>query len=91
MSDYTLKRNYHGPSSLPKLLFQGGRESRTPLQKGTHLDWEGIVPLPLDILAGHTPRIQVALALVDTAEHNHSSVKYFESSENATIPLAEAA
>ena len=47
--------------------------------------------LPLDILAGHTPRIQVALALVDTAEHNHSSVKYFESSENATIPLAKAA
>ena len=48
------------------------------------------MPLPLDILAGHTPQIQVALALVDTAEHNHSSVKYFESSEN-TIPLAEAA
>ena len=47
--------------------------------------------MPLDIMAGHTPRIQVALALVDTAEHNHSSVKYFESSENATIPLAEAA
>ena len=34
--------------------------------------------------------LQVALALVDTAEHNHSSVKYFESSENTTIPLAEA-
>ena len=49
------------------------------------------MPSPLDILAGHTPRIQVALALVDTAEHNHSSVKYFESSENTTIPLAEAA
>jgi hypothetical protein len=35
--------------------------------------------------------LQVALALVDTDEHNHSSVKYFESSENTTIPLAEAA
>jgi hypothetical protein len=35
--------------------------------------------------------LQVALALVDRAEHNHSSVKYFESSENTTIPLAEAA
>ena len=48
------------------------------------------MPLPFDILAGHTPQIQVALALVDTAEHNHSSVNYFESSENTTIPLAEA-
>ena len=49
------------------------------------------MPLPLNILADHNPRIQVALALVDTAEHNHSSVKYFESSENTTIPLATAA
>jgi hypothetical protein len=63
----------------------------TPTKRGAHLGWEGIVPLPLDILTGHTPRIQVALALIDTAEHNHSSVKYFESSENTTIPLAEAA
>jgi hypothetical protein len=31
------------------------------------------------------------IPIVDTAEHNHSSVKYFESSENTTIPLAEAA
>ena len=70
-----------------------GRESGTLLQKGrgAHLGWEGIVPMPLDILAGHTPQIQVALVLVDTAEHNHSSVKYSESSENTTIPLAEAA
>ena len=60
-------------------------------RKGGPSRLEGIVPLPLDILAGHNPRIQVALALVDTAEHNHSSVKYFESSENTTIPLAEAA
>jgi hypothetical protein len=42
-------------------------------------------------LAGYTPQIQVALALVDTAEYNHSCVKYFESSENTTIPLVEAA
>ena len=88
--------NYHSPHITTihiRGTAQGGRESGTLLQKGrgAHLGWEGIVPLPLDILAGHTPRIQVALALVDTAEHNHSSVKYFESSENTTIPLAEAA
>ena len=70
---------------------EGNQEHSYKKERGPHLGWEGIVALPLDILAGHTPRIQVALALVDTAEHNHSSVKYFESSENATIPLAKAA
>ena len=70
---------------------EGNQEHSYKKERGAHLGWEGIVPMPLDILAGHNPRIQVALVLVDTAEHNHSSVKYFESSENTTIPLAEAA
>ena len=72
---------------------EGNQEHSYKKEKGggAHLGWEGIVPMPLDIMAGHTPWIQVALALVDTAEHNHPSVKYFESSENTAIPLAEAA
>jgi hypothetical protein len=50
-------------SSLPKV--EGNQEHS--YKKGAHLGWEGIMPSPLDILSGHTLRIQVALALVDTA------------------------
>jgi hypothetical protein len=42
-------------------------------------------------IPAHTIITNIVLALVDIAEHSHSSVKYFESSENTTIPFAEAA
>ena len=54
----------------------GGKESRTPLQNGAQCGWGGMLALPLGMLAGQVPLIQVALARVELLKglSNHAAV-----------------